>query len=135
MIDLQSFAWIVDQVWAKLRQGQLLLFRDRKDSAEEMTIDLKGGTTIEVALYYTKRKHVLRLCTANGLCEHLLQCEDSNDMVLWLQHFNVKPSFSSIIHQFNYIFFFFGFNIHFFFSSFFVFLIWLISLNTLIFNI
>ena len=72
-----------------MRQGQLLFYRDRKDSTEEMIIDLRGGTTIEVALYYTKRKHVLRLCTANGLCEHLLQCEDNNDMVLWLQHFNV----------------------------------------------
>jgi hypothetical protein len=37
------------------------------------------GCTVEVAVYYTKRKNVLRLSTFNGLCEYLMQCEDSSD--------------------------------------------------------
>lgn len=62
-----------------------------------MMIDLRG-CTVEVAVYYTKRKHVLRLSTFNGLCEYLMQCEDNNDMVLWLDTFQQVFSFDQIEH-------------------------------------
>ena len=86
------------QLWAKLRMHYLHFFRDKKDSAhmivpgtDEMSIDLRGST-VDVALDYTKRKHVLRLTTANGPCEYLLQCEDNNDMILWLQTLQERAS-------------------------------------------
>ncbi|XP_032780420.2 rho GTPase-activating protein 21 isoform X10 [Daphnia magna] len=59
--------------------------------ADDMVIDLRG-CTVEVAVYYTKRKHVLRLSTFNGLCEYLMQCEDNNDMVLWLDSFQQEQT-------------------------------------------
>lgn len=64
--------------------------------ADDMVIDLRG-CTVEVAVYYTKRKHVLRLSTFNGLCEYLMQCEDNNDMVLWLDSFQQVCSCCLII--------------------------------------
>lgn len=102
------------QMWTKIRSGQVTFCRDRNASSNsgggvgggsnggsgggggggnnssgdsnDMTLDLRG-CTVEVAIYYTKRKNVLRLATSNGLCEYLLQCEDGNDMVLWLDSF------------------------------------------------
>lgn len=92
------------QLWTRLRHGAVQFARDRAgvNGAAAATaaaagqsgglcdldvvIDLRG-CTVEVASYYTKRKHVLRLWTANGLLECLLQCEDNNDMVHWLDSF------------------------------------------------
>ena len=75
-----------------------------------MIIDLRG-CTVEVAVYYTKRKHVLRLSTFNGLCEYLMQCEDNNDMVLWLDTFlQVLSNGRDSMKISNEIFFFFFFQ-------------------------
>lgn len=94
------------QMWTRIRSGTVHFSKDRgaantsnnnnnnnnssnsgqTTGADDMIIDLRG-CTIEVAVYYTKRKHVLRLSTFNGLCEYLMQCEDNNDMVLWLDSF------------------------------------------------
>ena len=45
--------------------------------------DLKGAT-VDIACDYTKRRHVFRLSFQSG-AEYLLQCEDDNDMLRWMQ--------------------------------------------------
>jgi hypothetical protein len=102
------------QMWTRIRSGTVHFTRDRNTAmasngnnsyssynsnsgstpgagADDMMIDLRG-CTVEVAVYYTKRKNVLRLSTFNGLCEYLMQCEDSNDMVLWLDSFQQEQA-------------------------------------------
>ncbi|KAI9550295.1 hypothetical protein GHT06_001943 [Daphnia sinensis] len=103
------------QMWTRIRCGTVHFTRDRNATssaangtgsnsnnsnntsstpgtgADDMVIDLRG-CTVEVAVYYTKRKHVLRLSTFNGLCEYLMQCEDNNDMVLWLDSFQQEQA-------------------------------------------
>ncbi|XP_046455438.1 rho GTPase-activating protein 21-like isoform X2 [Daphnia pulex] len=89
------------QMWTRIRSGTVHFTRDRNTAmasngnnsyssynsnsgstpgagTDDMMIDLRG-CTVEVAVYYTKRKNVLRLSTFNGLCEYLMQCEDSSD--------------------------------------------------------
>ncbi|XP_046460142.1 rho GTPase-activating protein 21-like isoform X9 [Daphnia pulex] len=102
------------QMWTRIRSGTVHFTRDRNTAmasngnnsyssynsnsgstpgagADDMMIDLRG-CTVEVAVYYTKRKNVLRLSTFNGLCEYLMQCEDSSDMVLWLDSFQQEQA-------------------------------------------
>lgn len=80
------------QLWTRIRSGQVSFYREKPSGnggapgPDDMVLDLRN-CSIEVAIYYTKRKHVLRLSTSNGLCEYLLQCEDNNDMVHWLDSF------------------------------------------------
>ena len=116
------------QMWTRIRSGTVHFSRDRGSSnsssnynnnnnssatsstADDMIIDLRG-CTVEVAVYYTKRKHVLRLSTFNGLCEYLMQCEDNNDMVLWLDTFlQVLSNGRDSMKISNEIFFFFFFQ-------------------------
>lgn len=106
------------QMWTRIRSGTVHFSKDRaannsnnnnnnnnsnsaQGTADDMMIDLRG-CTVEVALYYTKRKHVLRLSTFNGLCEYLMQCEDNNDMVLWLDSFQQVPNLSSTFLKFEF---------------------------------
>lgn len=89
------------QMWTRVRGGTVHFSRGNNTSSssnnnnnsnsyssltDDMVIDLRG-CTVEVAVYYTKRKYVLRLSTLNGLCEYLMQCEDNNDMAMWLDAF------------------------------------------------
>ena len=77
------------QLWTRLRNGQVHFMSqqtvgDGVSEASTMSVDLRG-CTVEPATSYTKRKHVLRLATANGLCEYLIQCEDGQDLTHWLE--------------------------------------------------
>ena len=59
-----------------------------RDSLSEQTstrsaVDVRCSQ-VDIAGDYTKKKHVLRLNTLSG-SELLLQAEDANDMVQWIQ--------------------------------------------------
>ena len=87
------------QLWTRLRGGQVHFMNQQTASdgmpeASTMSVDLRG-CTVEPATSYTKRKHVLRLATANGLCEYLIQCEDGQDLTHWLEAFQQEQQLAA----------------------------------------
>ncbi|XP_025409051.1 rho GTPase-activating protein 21-B isoform X2 [Sipha flava] len=93
-------------VWAVVRGQTLCLYKEKRESVPNISVDtpatldktddvnlscdrinLKTSTT-DVAHDYTKRKHVMRLCSNNndvGCTELLLQADDTSSMVRWLK--------------------------------------------------
>ncbi|XP_065564401.1 rho GTPase-activating protein 21-B-like [Artemia franciscana] len=80
------------QVWLRLKNETLTMHKDKRDghllgsvqpSEGDQVFDLKGAT-VDIACDYTKRRHVFRLSFQSG-AEYLLQCEDDNDMLRWMQ--------------------------------------------------
>ncbi|XP_025195572.1 rho GTPase-activating protein 21-B isoform X8 [Melanaphis sacchari] len=93
-------------VWAVVRGQTLCLYKEKRESIPNISVDtpatleksddvnmscdrinLRTSTT-DVAHDYTKRKHVMRLCTSVtdlGCTELLLQADDTSSMVRWLK--------------------------------------------------
>uniref|UniRef100_A0A2M4DIY4 Putative beta chain spectrin n=1 Tax=Anopheles darlingi TaxID=43151 RepID=A0A2M4DIY4_ANODA len=80
-----------DKLYCVARSGRLAFFKDQKSSKAvpeqtfrgEPPLDLKGAQ-IEIAVDYTKKKHVFRIKLSNG-GEFLLQCHDDAEMNQWLK--------------------------------------------------
>ncbi|XP_026815705.1 rho GTPase-activating protein 21-B isoform X9 [Rhopalosiphum maidis] len=93
-------------VWAVVRGQTLCLYKEKRESIPNISVDtpatleksddvnmscdrinLRTSTT-DVAHDYTKRKHVMRLCSSvadMGCTELLLQADDTSSMVRWLK--------------------------------------------------
>ncbi|KAL4113090.1 hypothetical protein QTP88_016778 [Uroleucon formosanum] len=93
-------------VWAVVRGQTLCLYKEKRESIPNISTDtpatleksddvnvscdrinLRTSTT-DVAHDYTKRKHVMRLCSSvadMGCTELLLQADDTSSMVRWLK--------------------------------------------------
>jgi hypothetical protein len=93
-------------VWAVVRGQTLCLYKEKRESIPNISADtpatleksddvnvscdrinLRTSTT-DVAHDYTKRKHVMRLCSSvadMGCTELLLQADDTSSMVRWLK--------------------------------------------------
>ncbi|KAK6634026.1 hypothetical protein RUM44_004633 [Polyplax serrata] len=79
-----------DKVYVVMKGPQLSFYKDMKSYKaapdvylkNEQRLDLKNGV-IEVALDYTKKKHVFRLKTASG-AELLFQAKDDDEMNQWV---------------------------------------------------
>ncbi|XP_064648445.1 rho GTPase-activating protein 21-like isoform X2 [Lineus longissimus] len=77
------------QNWCVLCGHYLYFCKEKKESQlgtqvinEDLPISIKG-CTVDIAHSYTKKKHVLRLCTQNN-CEYLLQADDHESMMSWI---------------------------------------------------
>ncbi|XP_015366811.1 PREDICTED: uncharacterized protein LOC107163753 isoform X10 [Diuraphis noxia] len=93
-------------VWAVVRGQTLCLYKEKRESIPNISVEtpstleksddvnvscdrinLRTSTT-DVAHDYTKRKHVMRLCSSvadMGCTELLLQADDTSSMVRWLK--------------------------------------------------
>lgn len=82
------------RVFSVLRAHSLFLYKDKREAVlheagaatrlEDNPPISVHGCLIDIAYSDTKRKHTLRL-TTQDLCEYLLQAEDQEDMMAWIQ--------------------------------------------------
>lgn len=82
------------RVFSVLRAHSLFLYKDKREAVlhaagagtrlEDNPPISVQGCLIDIAYSDTKRKHTLRL-TTQDLCEYLLQAEDQDDMMAWIQ--------------------------------------------------
>lgn len=82
------------RVFSVLRSHSLLLYKDKREavlhgadsghSQDENPPIIIRGCLIDIAYSETKRKHTLRL-TTQDFCEYLLQAENQDDMLAWIQ--------------------------------------------------
>uniref|UniRef100_A0A674PHX7 Rho GTPase activating protein 23b n=1 Tax=Takifugu rubripes TaxID=31033 RepID=A0A674PHX7_TAKRU len=82
------------RVFSVLRAHSLFLYKDKREAVlheagsgtrlEDNPPISVHGCLIDIAYSDTKRKHTLRL-TTQDLCEYLLQAEDQDDMMAWIQ--------------------------------------------------
>lgn len=82
------------RVFSVLRAHSLFLYKDKREAVlHEAGTGIRlednppisiHGCLIDIAYSDTKRKHTLRL-TTQDLCEYLLQAEDQDDMMTWIQ--------------------------------------------------
>lgn len=82
------------RVFSVLRAHSLFLYKDKREAVlhaagtgtrlEDNAPISVQGCLIDIAYSDTKRKHTLRL-TTQDLCEYLLQAEDQEDMMAWIQ--------------------------------------------------
>nr|XP_033774320.1 rho GTPase-activating protein 23 isoform X2 [Geotrypetes seraphini] len=79
------------RVFSVLRSHLLYLYKDRREAEsyapsqgeEEQPISIQA-CLVDISYSETKRKHVLRLTTAD-FCEYLFQAEDRDDMLSWIK--------------------------------------------------
>ncbi|XP_034045436.1 rho GTPase-activating protein 23 isoform X3 [Thalassophryne amazonica] len=82
------------RVFSVLRSHSLFLYKDKREAVlrgatvgggaeDEQPISIRG-CLVDIAYSETKRKHALRL-TTQDFCEYLLQAEDREDMLEWIQ--------------------------------------------------
>lgn len=82
------------RVFSVLRAHSLFLYKDKREAVlhgagagtrleDNPPISIQG-CLIDIAYSDTKRKHTLRL-TTQDLSEYLLQAEDQDDMLAWIQ--------------------------------------------------
>lgn len=82
------------RVFSVLRAHSLFFYKDKREAVlhaagagtrlEQNPPISVQGCLIDIAYSDTKRKHTLRL-TTQDLCEYLLQAEDQDDMMAWIQ--------------------------------------------------
>lgn len=81
------------RVFSVLRSHSLFLYKDKREAVlrgailgstaeDEQPINIRG-CLVDIAYCETKRKHALRL-TTQDFCEYLLQAEDRDDMLEWI---------------------------------------------------
>ncbi|XP_036408116.1 rho GTPase-activating protein 23-like isoform X2 [Megalops cyprinoides] len=88
------------RVFSVLRSHSLFLYKDKREAVlhgaaaagggagpghgeDEQPINIRG-CLVDIAYSETKRKHALRL-TTQDFCEYLLQAEDRDDMLSWIE--------------------------------------------------
>ncbi|XP_077475814.1 rho GTPase-activating protein 23 isoform X2 [Stigmatopora argus] len=82
------------RVFSVLRSHSLFLYKDKREAVlrgatlgggaeDEQPISIRG-CLVDIAYSETKRKHALRL-TTQDFCEYLLQAEDRDQMLAWIQ--------------------------------------------------
>ncbi|KAM9392876.1 rho GTPase-activating protein 23 isoform 2-T2 [Pholidichthys leucotaenia] len=82
------------RVFSMLRSHSLFLYKDKREAVlrgatvggsaeDEQPINIRG-CLVDIAYSETKRKHALRL-TTQDFCEYLLQAEDREDMLEWIE--------------------------------------------------
>ncbi|XP_077350950.1 rho GTPase-activating protein 23 isoform X2 [Festucalex cinctus] len=82
------------RVFSVLRSQSLFLYKDKREAVlrgatlggsaeDEQPISIRG-CLVDIAYSETKRKHALRL-TTQDFCEYLLQAEDRDHMLDWIQ--------------------------------------------------
>ncbi|XP_061604564.1 rho GTPase-activating protein 23-like isoform X3 [Phyllopteryx taeniolatus] len=82
------------RVFSVLRSHSLFLYKDKREAVlrgatlgggaeDEQPISIRG-CLVDIAYSETKRKHALRL-TTQDFCEYLLQAEDRDHMLDWIQ--------------------------------------------------
>ncbi|KAM4536116.1 rho GTPase-activating protein 23 isoform 2-T2 [Fundulus diaphanus] len=82
------------RVFSILRSHSLFLYKDKREAVlrgasigcsaeDEQPINIRG-CLVDIAYSETKRKHALRL-TTQDFCEYLLQAEDREDMLEWIE--------------------------------------------------
>ncbi|XP_028310034.1 rho GTPase-activating protein 23 isoform X3 [Gouania willdenowi] len=82
------------RVFSILRSNSLFLYKDKREAVlrgatiggsadDDQPISIRG-CLVDIAYSETKRKHALRL-TTQDFCEYLLQAEDREDMLEWIQ--------------------------------------------------
>ncbi|XP_058510712.1 rho GTPase-activating protein 23 isoform X4 [Solea solea] len=82
------------RVFSVLRSHSLFLYKDKREAVlrgatvggsaeDEQPISIRG-CLVDIAYSETKRKHALRL-TTQDFCEYLLQAEDREDMLDWIE--------------------------------------------------
>ncbi|KAM6904614.1 LOW QUALITY PROTEIN: rho GTPase-activating protein 23 [Xenentodon cancila] len=82
------------RVFSVLRVHSLFLYKDKREAllrgatigstAEDEQPIIIQGCLVDIAYSETKRKHALRL-TTQDFCEYLLQAEDREDMLNWIE--------------------------------------------------